>query len=75
MRASVPRLLGLGLAWILGAAAAGCDTTLPSNLSPTPDQAVDRHEEALRYSEQRAHKNREAERKAMERKHLTSIPK
>ena len=75
MRTSVLRRLGLGLAWMLGVAAAGCDTTLPSNLSPTPDQAADRHQQAIRYSEQRARKNREAEREAMARKHLTPLSK
>jgi hypothetical protein len=75
MRASVPRPLVLGIAWMLGAAAVGCDATGPSNLSPTPDQAGDRHEQAIRYSEQRASNNQEAERKAMKRKHLTPPPK
>jgi hypothetical protein len=75
MRTSVPRRLGLGLAWMLGVTVAGCDTALPSNLSPTPDQATDRHEQAIRYSEQRARTNREAERKAMDRKHLTPLSK
>jgi hypothetical protein len=56
---------------MLGVAAVGCDATAPSNLSPTADQAADRREQAVRYSEQRARKNQEAERKAMNRKHLT----
>jgi len=75
MRTSVPKLFVLGMAWALGAAAVGCDATSPSNLSLTPDQAADRHEQAVRYSEQRARKNQEAERKAMNRKHLTPPPK
>jgi hypothetical protein len=71
MQANVPRLLVLGMAWMFGLAAVGCDTAPPSNLSPTRDQAADRHEQAVRYSEQRARKNQEAERKAMNRKHVT----
>jgi hypothetical protein len=75
MRASVPRLLVPGMAWMLGVAAIGCDATPPSNLSPTQNQAADRHEQAVRYSEERARKNQEAERKAMKRKHLNPLSK
>ncbi len=75
MRSSVSKLLVLGMMWALGAAAVGCDATSPSNLSPTPDQAADRHERAVLYSEQRASKNQEAERKAMSRKHPTPVRK
>ena len=39
----------------------------PSNLSPTPDQAADRHEQAIRYSRDLARRNQQAERKAMSR--------
>jgi hypothetical protein len=75
MRASTPRHVALGTAWLLVVAAMGCDSTPTSNLSPTANRAADRHEQAVRYSEQRARKNREAERKAMKRKHLTPLPR
>jgi hypothetical protein len=58
--------MALVAAW-LGGARAGSTPASTSNLSPTPDQAADRHEQATRYSEELARKNQQAERKAMGR--------
>ena len=66
MRAGA-RLLALALgAWLVGPGT-GCTPAPPSNLSPTPDQAADRHEQATRYTQELARRNQEAERKAMSR--------
>jgi len=59
-------VLALAAAW-LGAPGTGCTPAPPSNLSPTPDQAADRHEQATRYTQELARRNQEAERKAMNR--------
>jgi hypothetical protein len=75
MRANVRRFTLLVWAWMLAVAAIGCDVTSPSNLSPTPSEANDRHEQAVRYSEQRARKIQEAERKILSRKTLTPPPR
>jgi hypothetical protein len=61
------RAAALMTACVAGAFTAGCDTTDRSNLSPTPDQAVDRHQQAIRYTEELASKNQQAERKVMSR--------
>jgi hypothetical protein len=65
---TMARLLALALvaAWF-GSPGSGCMPAPPSNLSPTPDQAADRHEQATRYSQDLARRNQEAERKAMSR--------
>ncbi len=57
----------LALAVALGGSAAGCAPALPSNLSPTPEQDANRHAQAARYTEERARKNQQAERKVMGR--------
>jgi hypothetical protein len=58
--------LALAAAWF-GGPGNGCTPAPPSNLSPTPDQAADRHEQAIRYSRDLARRNQQAERKAMSR--------
>jgi hypothetical protein len=58
--------LALAAAWF-GSPGSGCTPAPPSNLSPTPDQAADRHEQAIRYSRDLARRNQQAERKAMSR--------
>jgi hypothetical protein len=52
------RLLALALAaaW-LGGPGTGSTPARTSNLSPTPDQATDRHEQATRYSQELARRN------------------
>jgi len=58
--------LALAAAW-LGGLGTGCTPAPPSNLSPTPDQATDRHEQAIRYTQELARRNQDAERKTMSR--------
>jgi hypothetical protein len=53
--------------WLLGGLTAGCGTSPNPNQSPTPDQAADRHQRAMRYTQELAGKNQQAERKAMSR--------
>jgi hypothetical protein len=67
MRMNTIRAAALTTAWLVSALTAGCDTAESSNLSPTSDQAVDRHRQAIRYTEELASKNQQAERKAMSR--------
>jgi hypothetical protein len=57
----------LALAAALGGSGAGCGPAPPSNLSPSADQDTDRHEQANRYTQDRARKNQQAERKVMGR--------
>ncbi len=54
-------------AGLIGAPGTGCAPAAPANLSPTPEQAPDRHENATRYSQELAQKNQEGERKVMSR--------
>jgi hypothetical protein len=58
--------LAFAAAWF-GGLGSGCTPAPPSNLSPTPGQAADRHEQAVRYSRDLARRNQQAERKAMSR--------
>jgi hypothetical protein len=67
MRTRTLRVATLMAAWLLSGMTAGCGEAPNPNLSPTPDQAADRHQQAIRYSQERAGKNRLAERKAMGR--------
>jgi hypothetical protein len=53
------------LAGSFGGPGAGCTPAPPSNLSPTPDQAAGRHEQATQYSLDLARRNQQAEKKAM----------
>jgi hypothetical protein len=52
---------------LLGFVATGCGSSTQSNLSPTPEQSADRHQQAIRYSERVARENGRAEQKAMSR--------
>ena len=67
MRMKTSRAAALMTASLICGLTAGCDATERSNLSPTPDQAVDRHREAIRYTQELASKNQQAERNAMSR--------
>jgi hypothetical protein len=52
---------------MLGGTIAGCGASANPNLSPTPEQSETRHQQAVRYTLERAVKNQQAEQKAMAR--------
>ncbi len=52
---------------LLAGLSAGCGAPAQSNVSPTPEQDVERHEQAVRYANELASKNKQAEREAMSR--------
>jgi hypothetical protein len=64
MRTKTKPRLALSAAWFLGGAVVGCGPTPSSNLSPTPEQDPARHLRAVRETEEKARKDREAERNA-----------
>ena len=67
MRIYAPCVASFVVACLLGGATAGCGNASNPNLSPISEQAVDCHQEAIRYTQDLAGKNQRAEKKAMGR--------
>ena len=67
MRIYAPCVASFVVACLLGGATAGCGNASNPNLSPISEQAVDRHQQAIRYAQELAGKNQRAEKKAMGR--------
>lgn len=61
------RFAALIAGWLLGGMTAGCGDSANPNLSPTPEQSADRHQDAIRYTQELAGKNQQAEKKTMAR--------
>jgi hypothetical protein len=67
MRTNAPCVAAYVVGCLLSGATAGCGNASNPILSPISEQAVDRHQQAIRYAQELAGKNQRAEKKAMGR--------
>jgi len=64
MRWNLPRLLAVGLVALAAGTVAGCGPAASENRSPTAESDPDRHQRALRETEEKVRRDQEAEREA-----------